>query len=312
MEELKDFIVPLEHATLTRDEVASRCVAAAERKGYKSDTNERFCELQNCDSYFDAKGLENCGYGFYAALAEGEVPTTLEAFEEYCGVGQPPMKERAFEDFYVQCTRDEYPEVKRILEAQGYRLHGDEWMEGEDCVATTNDGWYSPIFMSFSNNNEPTYTLDQLREKFGVAHQESPSVDSPCLWGNFQEAVISGVKQTSDENDYKKLKYPNKFGTLDRFTYIDGTPYEYRKLAEGEVIRVVDHMTGEISPQYGGWDKDLEERPPIGLKPKWLWEQERCGDIFDAMERYSESKLAIPVEWVEELRESVFKLQDNQ
>lgn len=308
MEELKDFVVPLEHETLTREEVAARCVAAAEKKGYKAEEDERFGKLHDDKTHVVFYSDET--YMFHNHECDVEDHITLEAFEEYCGVEQPPMKERAFEDFYVQCTRDEYPEVKRILEAQGYVCDDDGWSENEDCVSANEGGRYFTSWMEYQDDDP--LTLLQLREKFGVAHQEIPSVDSACLWGNFQEAAISGVKQTSDENDYKKLKYPNKFGTLDRFTYIDGTPYEYRKLAEGEVIRVVDHVTGEISPQYGGWDKDLEERPPVGLKPKWIWERERCGDIFDAMERYSESKLAIPVEWVEELREYVTKLQDNQ
>ena len=47
-------------------------------------------------------------------------------------------------------------------------------------------------------------------------------------------------------------------------------------------------------------------KPPIGLKPKWIHEEERKTEILDAMERYSEAGLPIPKEWIEELRELVY------
>lgn len=71
----------------------------------------------------------------------------IERIEAHLGIGkaeQPQEKERTFEAFYVDCTRDEYPEVKEILESQGYKPKYTEWMEGDDCVTTTNKGVYMP------------------------------------------------------------------------------------------------------------------------------------------------------------------------
>ena len=45
--------------------------------------------------------------------------------------------------------------------------------------------------------------------------------------------------------------------------------------------------------------------PPFGLKPKYIHDKTRIREILDAMERYSEQRFPIPIEWVEELRELI-------
>ena len=44
-------------------------------------------------------------------------------------------------------------------------------------------------------------------------------------------------------------------------------------------------------------------KPPLGLKPRWLHEMHRIQEIIDAMKRYSEVEKPIPTEWVDELKE---------
>lgn len=44
------------------------------------------------------------------------------------------------------------------------------------------------------------------------------------------------------------------------------------------------------------------QKPPIGLKPRELYEEERINDILAACSRYSCAKLPIPIEWVDELK----------
>ena len=44
------------------------------------------------------------------------------------------------------------------------------------------------------------------------------------------------------------------------------------------------------------------KKPPIGLKPRYIWECERKLEIFEAMRRYSEAQMPIPIEWIEELK----------
>lgn len=43
------------------------------------------------------------------------------------------------------------------------------------------------------------------------------------------------------------------------------------------------------------------ERPPLGLKPRWLHEEHRIQEIEAAMVRYSTEEKEIPKEWKEEL-----------
>ena len=45
--------------------------------------------------------------------------------------------------------------------------------------------------------------------------------------------------------------------------------------------------------------------PPLGLKPKYIHDKTRIKEILDAMERYSERRFLIPIEWVEELKELI-------
>lgn len=45
--------------------------------------------------------------------------------------------------------------------------------------------------------------------------------------------------------------------------------------------------------------------PPLGLTPKLIHNKKRVLEILDAMERYSEQRFPIPIEWVEELKELI-------
>ena len=53
-------------------------------------------------------------------------------------------------------------------------------------------------------------------------------------------------------------------------------------------------------------------KPPLGLTPLYLYkemaEESRMRELFDAMMRYSEKKVPIPVEWIEELGDRVENL----
>jgi len=41
-------------------------------------------------------------------------------------------------------------------------------------------------------------------------------------------------------------------------------------------------------------------KPPIGLIPKWLWEQQRIEDIDSAILRYRDALIEVPEEWYAE------------
>lgn len=75
---------------------------------------------------------------------------------------------KEFEVFVVLCGQEEYPEVKAILEAQGYKLWCDEWMLNENCVVTTSAGEYMTHVNDSVESVYPRITLSQLREKFNM------------------------------------------------------------------------------------------------------------------------------------------------
>ena len=49
----------------------------------------------------------------------------------------------------------------------------------------------------------------------------------------------------------------------------------------------------------------MSEKPPIGLKPRYVHDYERANQILDAMDRYSDALMTIPKSWVEELRDII-------
>lgn len=50
-------------------------------------------------------------------------------------------------------------------------------------------------------------------------------------------------------------------------------------------------------------DVNEQIKPPLGLKPKYIVQAERCGDIARAMSRYNDAGKEIPKEWVDELQD---------
>ena len=46
--------------------------------------------------------------------------------------------------------------------------------------------------------------------------------------------------------------------------------------------------------------KALLKKPPLRLMPEWLHKEQRVNDILDAIMRYHNEKLKIPIEWIEE------------
>jgi len=58
-------------------------------------------------------------------------------------------------------------------------------------------------------------------------------------------------------------------------------------------------------------NQTIIKKPPLGLKPRYLVEEERILEISSAILRYVNCNYEIPIEWVEEYNELVgrnFKL----
>lgn len=45
------------------------------------------------------------------------------------------------------------------------------------------------------------------------------------------------------------------------------------------------------------------EKPPMGLKPRGAWVEARKVEVMQAMRRYADRGMAVPVEWIDELAE---------
>ena len=52
-------------------------------------------------------------------------------------------------------------------------------------------------------------------------------------------------------------------------------------------------------------ESDKIEKPPLGLRPRTVWQKQvkddRIDEIMHALERYSEAGVAVPIEWLSEL-----------
>jgi hypothetical protein len=44
-------------------------------------------------------------------------------------------------------------------------------------------------------------------------------------------------------------------------------------------------------------------KPPLGIKPKFVWEAQRAEDIKQAIYRYLSEGMIVPVEWLVEYNE---------
>lgn len=56
---------------------------------------------------------------------------------------------------------------------------------------------------------------------------------------------------------------------------------------------------------------ETKEKPPIGLKPRWMAESDRAQEIVNAITRYNDAKKEVPRDWLEELEEVNKWLEDH-
>jgi hypothetical protein len=46
-------------------------------------------------------------------------------------------------------------------------------------------------------------------------------------------------------------------------------------------------------------------RPPLGLRPKYIRDLERLSEVQDAIKRYWDAGMRIPIEWIQEYNELI-------
>jgi hypothetical protein len=60
-------------------------------------------------------------------------------------------------------------------------------------------------------------------------------------------------------------------------------------------------MRGEEDANVESLSIQTKKKPAIGLKPKWLFLEERIWDITEAINRHAQSGQSVPDEWLCEL-----------
>lgn len=66
---------------------------------------------------------------------------------------------------------------------------------------------------------------------------------------------------------------------------------------------LVDYLPITEAPQF---DADMlrpRQKPPLGIKPRWIAAEHRCAEIADAYQRWLEAGETPPAAWAEELLE---------
>ena len=53
-------------------------------------------------------------------------------------------------------------------------------------------------------------------------------------------------------------------------------------------------------------------KPPLGIKPTWIWKHERIIELIKAVARYEEAGFIYPDEWIPELGELIVSQQPKK
>jgi len=72
----------------------------------------------------------------------------------------------------------------------------------------------------------------------------------------------------------------------------DLTKYKYRYMGECVCNQCYQYLLEQERKHYN--------KPPIGLMLQSYWEKRRRQDIIDAVNRYTDARMEIPIEWIAE------------
>lgn len=100
------------------------------------------------------------------------------------------------------------------------------------------------------------------------------------------------------------------FQCVEAVVYMSDSPLQRRvvKTAFGEIY-FPDWWASGL-PVAEGIQKS--SRPPLGLIPRFIRDEQRRDEVLAAMTRYAEANKTIPGEWAEELKEIVERLETRR
>jgi hypothetical protein len=56
----------------------------------------------------------------------------------------------------------------------------------------------------------------------------------------------------------------------------------------------------------------MAEEPPLGLRPRFLAEESRLIEVWEAISRYLQAGYPLPIEWIEEYNELAERTRNHQ
>ena len=87
-------------------------------------------------------------------------------------------------------------------------------------------------------------------------------------------------------------------------TFSISTPHSQRFTEEVEKLFKVKFnkniISKDIDAIFNQNQKIKVEKPPLGLMPRYLYNEQRFQEIYSAISRYYQAGKAIPIEWIEE------------
>lgn len=82
-----------------------------------------------------------------------------------------------------------------------------------------------------------------------------------------------------------------------------------------EMREEVTKLVKQHSPHSKIDSAEVSERhakPPLGIEPKEIWEEKRCIDLKEAIDRRVNTEFEIPKEWVDEYYELAVKINKRK
>ncbi len=58
--------------------------------------------------------------------------------------------------------------------------------------------------------------------------------------------------------------------------------------------------------------KVTSNKPRTGIMPRYIWDYKRLNNLLDAINRYIEANLEIPLEWIEEYNELIIRYEAKE
>lgn len=73
------------------------------------------------------------------------------------------------------------------------------------------------------------------------------------------------------------------------------------------LLQLTDLIEDKEALEVEKSQSNINKKPPLGIEPKWMWEERRLEDLKKTIERYYKNGLVIPIEWIEEYNDLLIK-----